>query len=68
MGIGEWASAIGSTAAALIGLGGSGISHALSYKDNKKLMEQQQAWQEKMSNTAMQRGIEDAKNRVLIQY
>lgn len=61
MEIGDWAGAIGNTAAALLGVGGSTFSQTLSYRDNKRLMEKQQAWQEKMSNTALQRGINDAK-------
>lgn len=44
--------------AALSGIS-SGLSSALSYKYSKKLQEQQQAWQEKMSNTAHQREVAD---------
>lgn len=40
---------------------GAIASTAMSYKNNKKLMEKQQQWTEKMDNTKLQRGIKDAK-------
>lgn len=40
---------------------GGGINSALSYSANKKLMKQQQDWQEKMSNTSHQRETADLK-------
>ncbi len=42
---------------ALLGLGGSAISSALSYK----IAKENRQWQERMSNTAYQRGMKDMK-------
>lgn len=46
---------------ALIAAGGNVVSQWLSYEQNKKLMEKNQQWQEKMSNTAHQREMADLK-------
>lgn len=43
----------------LISAGGSAVTSRLSYKYSKRLMEQQQAWQERMANTAHQREVQD---------
>ena len=52
---GAIASGVGSVASAA----GSFGSSALSYKANKRLMWQNQHWQEYMSNTAHQREVAD---------
>lgn len=57
--------AIANTAGSLLkgfgSIAGSIASHYLSYKDNLKLQQQAQAWQERMSNTAHQRQVADLK-------
>lgn len=49
----------GSIISGISSLLGGGINSALSYSANKKLMKQQQDWQEKMSNTSHQRETAD---------
>lgn len=45
----------------LFNIAGNAINSALSYQANKKLMKQQQDWQERMSNTSHQRETADLK-------
>lgn len=52
-------SGAGSILGGLLSGAGSVSSAFMSYDQNKKLMEQNQAWQEKMSNTAHQREVSD---------
>lgn len=54
-------SAIGGALGGLFGAGGSLASGFMSYESAKKLQEQNQQWQEKMSNTAHQREVSDLK-------
>ncbi|UPW41962.1 DNA pilot protein [Dipodfec virus RodF1_53] len=49
----------GQATAGLFGALGSVASSAMSYKANKRLIQMQQNWQERMSNTAHQREVSD---------
>lgn len=53
------ASLVSSAAKNYMSVGGSLLSSRLNYKYSKRLMEQQQAWQERMANTAHQREVKD---------
>lgn len=60
--MGIWSSltsGAGSLLGGLLSGAGSVSSAFMSYEQNKSLMEQNQAWQEKMSNTAHQREVKD---------
>lgn len=50
-----WAAALGAAG----GLAGSALSGMMSYHSAKKLQQQNQRWQEKMSNTSHQREVKD---------
>lgn len=52
----------GAIGAAVIGAGASAVGSSVSYQQAKRLAKQQRQWEERMSNTAYQRGMADMKD------